>query len=174
MGYDVAYLLGLVKIPDNIDEKKIEKFAFNIVTKYNEMRKTNNMLPEIGEVDHCGLDGIGDETKESLVKFASKFKETTFVIHCIYFDFTAISSYTFSADGILKEEESKICLDTGIKSGDYIIRSRFDYSETTCDNDLTPLFRGQDYDVFEWRGNLDKVKEKKKKKKSVKKEEDEE
>jgi hypothetical protein len=154
MGYGYGFLLGLVNKPDYIDTDNIDRFASEIAEEYKKQQQKNDALPDIGIEEHgpsgsysCGGLESKAEFVSSLTEFAKKFPNTVFALYHYYWDFTNISIYTFSCQGLLKTDSIDLeCL----KVGSYEVSASFDFESATCANNITIFFNDNYGHEFDW------------------------
>jgi hypothetical protein len=152
MGYGWGCKLAVVSLVDseNKNDKDIEVYMKKMATTY----KNFDYLPDIGEKLHgssskysCGgLDNIKEFVVE-LLKFANEFPDTVFALHHFYWDFSLLTIYTFSKDGISHKDTMNL---ENLMVGKHKISSSFDFDGTTCNNDISMFFTSDYRYEFEW------------------------
>lgn len=89
MGYSYHFRIAIEsEFPDKTIED-IEKNKALILKEYNILKK-RDWFPKFGEPDSSGSKGYGtgpgDNFKNEIILFTSKFPEYTFLIYCFYWD----------------------------------------------------------------------------------------
>ena len=159
MGYGWGCKLAVVSLVDseNMKYEDIEAYMQKIADAYKNKFKESGWLPKIGKKYHgsagnysCGGLTNTKEVVTDLIQFAREFPDVVFSLHHFYWDFSSLTIYTFSKDGIL-QDNPQIDLEN-LMVGKHRIGAAFSFNRTTCDNDISMFFTsGYRFD-FEWNG----------------------